>query len=380
MRKAARAEKLSPPTVLIWCGTIILLAYLLASPAEAAKSVSDALSAATLKLVPSLFPFVALCGIVVSTGLDGFIGRIFGKPFEKLFRIDRRGAAAFFIGAVGGFPTGAIVTASLYDAGSLSANEAERLLAISGNAGAAFCVGGIGMALFDSPEIGWLIYLAGITSAVIIGIASRGAASKKRVGKFNSSGSSAASAATGRADSEESSALKSESVRLSENAANQPLHKAISAPDGATDASFETSEADYSTKHSVKGNLSALIAESVSNAGISMLKISSFVVFFRVAADMLSSFLTRFSGKYAAAILSSFLEITTAAGLASRLDTGVGIVICGFAAGFSGLSVHGQIAAAVGNRFGMKRFFFSKLVQGILTAALCAACCAVICR
>lgn len=376
-------KKLSPPTVFLWCGSLILLSYLLIAPADAAKSVTDALSAAALKLVPSLFPFVAVCGIVVSTGLDRFIGRVLGAPFEKIFRINRSGAAAFFIGAVGGFPTGAIVTASLYDAGSLSSDEAERLLAISSNAGAAFCVGGIGMALFDSPEIGWLIYLAGIASAIIIGIVSRGAARKKRVGKTTSpeQKSNTAFADTCGTDPKASHSQKSEITRQPEKSSNQPSQKSAYSQENTTAAQTETPEAarmDHLAPRLAKENLPALVANSISNAGLSMLKIASFVVFFRVAADMLSPFLTRVAGKHLTAILTSFLEITTAAGLASRLDTGIGIIICGFAAGFSGLSVHGQVASAVGDRFGMKRFFFAKLAQGILTATLCAVCCAVI--
>lgn len=135
------------------CLCFLLLLLLFAEPMLTALRGGLYLCAHTV--IPSLFPFMVLSSLLIHLAPSRIPG---GKLFEALFRIPGIGFFAFFIGALCGFPLGARTAAELYATGHLSKEQAERLAALSNNTGPAFCVLGVGVSLFSSPRIGWLLY------------------------------------------------------------------------------------------------------------------------------------------------------------------------------------------------------------------------------
>ncbi len=115
-------------------------------------------------VLPSLFPFFILSDMFLSLGMD------FGTAlFERVFKINKKGANALVIGLLCGFPIGAKVALDLLRQGHINKDECQRLIGFTNNTGPAFavCVLGLGMrgSLFD----GILIYLIEIISAVAVG-------------------------------------------------------------------------------------------------------------------------------------------------------------------------------------------------------------------
>jgi sporulation integral membrane protein YlbJ len=298
---------------IVWIFSIFLLGYFIKSPAACAESVKNALKVCAERLIPSLFPFIVLVGIIGSSGLSDAISSLFGSLFERIFGISRNAACAFLIGSIGGFPVGAIMARELFENNKISSDEAERLTAFSNNAGLAFCVGGIGSSLFNNTSVGWLIYLCQLSSAIIIGIAQ------------NKTGS------------------------------------------GITYRAAKTNQ-----RFGI-GELLKQFSDSVAKGGLTMLKICSFAVFFAVVGDVLISVLNHYFGELSAALGASICELTLATRLASQLGRRTAIPICAFAAGFAGISVHMQVASALsGSRISMRRYFYSKCVQGIISAIFAA--------
>ncbi len=146
------------------CLFFLLLLLIFAQPVLAALQAGLYLCARTV--IPSLFPFAVLSSLLVRLAPTGSLPG--GRLFEALFRIPRMGLFALFIGALCGFPLGARTAADLYAAGRLSKKEAERLAALSNNTGPAFCVAGVGVSLFSSPRIGWLLYGLQLFSGLFI--------------------------------------------------------------------------------------------------------------------------------------------------------------------------------------------------------------------
>ncbi len=157
----ARAKRL----LFFACFFLLLLFLLFARPMLDSLRAGLFLCANTI--VPSLFPFTVLSGLLIRLVPDENLPG--GRAFEALFRIPGVGLFALFIGALCGFPLGARAAADLFDAGYLSKKEAERLAALSNNTGPAFCVVGVGVSLFGSPRIGWLLYGIQLFSALLIG-------------------------------------------------------------------------------------------------------------------------------------------------------------------------------------------------------------------
>lgn len=344
-------------------GALIFFAALIGSPSTAARAAARSLEICATRLIPSLFLFIALTGIITSTRIADFIGRLFCRPFVWLFGISPAGVCAFILGSVGGFPIGAVTAKRLYDDRLLTRDEAARLIAFSSNAGMAFCVGGIGVSLYGSAAVGWQIYLCSLVSAVIIGIAqNRGGTARRVEMKGKPTG--------------ESQARDTQSNLMTRNAQprNPPAQNTQSIPP------IHNAQPQSRPPQSARQILSA-VSDSIAAAGLTMLKICAFVVFFGVVGELSSAALTRIAGHfgYAGDKLSAgfacLCELTLASRLCAELSPILSIPLCSFAAGFAGMSVHMQTAAVVGDAIPLGRYFIAKAAQGVLAAALSALFC-----
>ena len=106
-------------------------------------------------VIPALFPFIFLTGIITSTLTDS-LGKVF-RPIGKLFKIPVGSEAALILGFLGGYPIGAQAIRNLYQAGQLHKKTAQRMLTFCNNPGPAFLFGMVGC-LFDSIIVSWLIW------------------------------------------------------------------------------------------------------------------------------------------------------------------------------------------------------------------------------
>jgi len=151
-----------------------LLAALLINAATAAAACRDALGVCAKLLIPSLFPFFVLSGFLNRLGLPGLLGRLLAPAAMRLFGVSGAGASALLIGLTGGYPAGAAYIGDMARQGSVSRQEAERLLAFCNNSGPAFIVGAVGVGIFGSVKYGLLLYLVHVLSALLTGLFFRG--------------------------------------------------------------------------------------------------------------------------------------------------------------------------------------------------------------
>lgn len=142
-------------------------------PAVSITAAQNALSLCMDTLVPSLFPFFVCANLLISSGITARIGRFFEKPSRFLFRVGGEGAASVFLGFISGYPAGAAVTCRLYANGSISRDEAHRLLAFTNNAGPLFIIGAVGTALYERPMVGYLLLAAQTLASLITGVCMR---------------------------------------------------------------------------------------------------------------------------------------------------------------------------------------------------------------
>ena len=147
-------------------GALLLLLLFLWQSAALLSATRDAMHLAAHTILPSLFPYLVLSGILSATAAPDILPG--ARVFEKLSRLPAIGFIAFFLGSVCGFPIGARVSGELYRNGCLQKEEAARLAAVSTNAGPAFAVAGVGGALFGSPSLGWLLFLAQLAAALLL--------------------------------------------------------------------------------------------------------------------------------------------------------------------------------------------------------------------
>ena len=121
-------------------------------------------------VIPALFPFFVLTGLMVRCGTITHAGKILAPIADKLFKTSGTGAVVFVIGILCGYPTGAKVISELYLSGRLTKEESERLLAFCNNSGPLFVIGAVGSGMLGNKNLGIVIYCIHVISAVITGV------------------------------------------------------------------------------------------------------------------------------------------------------------------------------------------------------------------
>ncbi len=125
-------------------------------------------------IIPSLFPFFVCSGLLIYSGFAESVAKYARHIMRPVFNVAPAGAAAFVLGIISGFPSGAICARDLYKCGNLSKAEAERLLSFCNNSGPLFIIGSIGTAIYSKPIYGVVLYVIHIISSVLVGIIFKG--------------------------------------------------------------------------------------------------------------------------------------------------------------------------------------------------------------
>lgn len=101
-----------------------------------------------LKMIPTLFPFMILSGIMVRMNLTERFAGLFDPVLGPVFKVSKNGVYCIIMGFLCGFPMGAKVITELYERDRLQKSEAEFLLAFCNNIGPIYFIS------FALPTIG----------------------------------------------------------------------------------------------------------------------------------------------------------------------------------------------------------------------------------
>ena len=121
-------------------------------------------------LVPSLYTFMALSSAVIRSGVAVSITRPFGRIARLLFRLPPSGLAVILLSILGGYPVGSRCAAMLFEQGSISRSDAQKVANIAVCAGPGFLINYIGSALLGNRQIGIILLCAEITGVLFIGV------------------------------------------------------------------------------------------------------------------------------------------------------------------------------------------------------------------
>ena len=288
------------PILLVLCTMCLLIR---SDTAEGATY--DALKMCASVIVPSLFPYMVISSLLVQTGAADQIGRWLSRPVKSAFRLPGCAGSAVVLGALCGFPVGAKTACQLYERGSVTKRECERLIAIANNTGPSFVIEVVGAHFWGCRGMGLTIYLAQILSSVLLGwITSR----------------------------------------------------------------KETKPTDTPTIHTSQCDLLQCLTASVTHSARSIVSVCGFIVFFAVVTSLIGQMTATLPIAFAAPILGAVLEFSTGAAAASDLGGIYGAFLTGFTVSWSGISVFAQCKAFTAPHGISLRFTAAcKAVQGILT-------------
>lgn len=151
-----------------------LLVWFLSDASRIRQTAVDALRLCASSVVPALFPFLTVTGLLTALGFADWAAPILSPLMTPLFRLPGQAGSALVLGFLGGYPTGAATAAELYRTGTLTREEAERLLSFCNNANPAFLISVLGAGVFQSSRVGvWLVMIQA-ASALLTGLVFRG--------------------------------------------------------------------------------------------------------------------------------------------------------------------------------------------------------------
>ncbi len=153
-------------------------------PGAAREGVRSGFTLCRTVLIPALFPVSVLAGCLIRTHPPGKSGKLSDRAMQALFGLPGDAALPLLLGLLGGFPLGAQLTASAYEAGHLSKQDAARLAGLSNNAGPAFLLGAVGTML-ENPAPGVALFFIQLGSVLLCGLL-RHNRSRCRMNKKNS--------------------------------------------------------------------------------------------------------------------------------------------------------------------------------------------------
>lgn len=310
--------------MLFAAGILLLLIALVRLPVESVAAAKDGVSLCLNVIIPSLFPFFVLSTLAVDMGLISALGSLMEKVMVPLFRVNGSCSGAFLLGILGGYPVGARTAINLYNAGSCTKEEAERLLSFCNNSGPAFILGVVGAGVFSSSKAGIWLYLAHVSASVIVGILFR------RYGK-------------------------------------EPVNS--------------KAKNIMSTKPT---SFSSVFPEAVKAAFSGTLNICAFVIFFTVVIRLLfkTGILTfmamllhhlGIAESTSESLLTGLIEMTSGVWSLRAMAGDMGDKLCmaAFILGWAGLSVHCQVLSFIGSSgLNTRTYFFGKLLHGLISAVL----------
>lgn len=290
------------------CYMCIFLLILFFKNSDAASIwVTRGLELCAKKLIPSLFPFMALSSLMVTSGAGEKIFKIFERPICRLFGVGKACCTPIILGWLCGFPVGAKCASELLSSSDVTLEEYKRILCISSTPSPAFLIGAVGGGLLGNTVIGILLYAISLISCIITGLLIN---------------------------------LIAGSVQTRQTAKAEP------------------------NTHS----FAVCLTRSVTESSVSMLYVCGFVVFFSAFLGAMEGVLSFISlSETCTAMIFCFFELTSGI---SRLCAfpSPSLPLMAMAVGWSGLSVHFQTAAMCSAE---KRGFGAYLLSHTARAVLC---------
>jgi len=149
--------------------TVTASLLLLRYPDAVHNGISRGLSVCGTVIIPTLFPFMLLAGWLADSSLCRHPGRVAQAVARRVFGLPGCCAPAILLSLVGGYPAGMVATSRLYRQGQITREELRRMTAFCVCGGPGFIVGTVGIGLLDSAQAGWLLFAAQAVTAVCIG-------------------------------------------------------------------------------------------------------------------------------------------------------------------------------------------------------------------
>ncbi len=294
-------------------------------------------------VLPALLPFFILSEVLMGLGVVHFMGAFLEPLMQPLFKVPGVGGFVVAIGLASGYPIGAKITTRLREENLCTRLEAERLIGFTNTADPLFMVGAVAVGMFHNPALGATLAAAHYISSILVGLTLR------FWGK------------------EENTVV------------NQRQHRQSNLFKYALDELYNARNRDSRP-------IGKLLGDAVTSSMQTMLLVGGFIILFAVlvrvlvnigAINLLAVPLTwllkplQIGSEIMKPLASGVFEITLGAHQASLalLDPRIQLALTSAIIAWSGLSVHGQVAAIISSTdIRYTPYLVARIIHGLYAA------------
>lgn len=153
--------------------TMLILALII-NPTHYLASVADGCRLFVTAVLPPLFPFFFLTGLLTRMGCADKLGRLLNRPVSFLYNAPGCGGYVCCMSLMSGYPVGARLLRELYDGKSVNTRQCAVISSFTSTSGPLFIVGTVSTIMFSSPQAGYILLAVHIVSALLNGFMYRG--------------------------------------------------------------------------------------------------------------------------------------------------------------------------------------------------------------
>ena len=147
-----------------------LLFCMIISPAKYISKSLDGISAWALNVLPSVLPFMFFTRLLSSLDTMSNFTKPFSKLSTKLFHTPPVSICTFFMAILSGYPVGTKLVADMFLQGKISKSDAFKMTSFCSTSGPMFIIGAVGVGMFKSAKIGYILFISHILGAVLNGM------------------------------------------------------------------------------------------------------------------------------------------------------------------------------------------------------------------
>ncbi|NLN40965.1 MAG: sporulation integral membrane protein YlbJ [Clostridiales bacterium] len=150
--------------------SLITIILIISYPKQSLSAALNGLNTWLNVVLPSLLPFFIVSDIMIQLGLVDFLSTILNPIMKPFFNCPGHSSFVWVMSMASGYPMGAKLVASLYEEGSITKIEGQRMLAFCNTSGPLFMIGAVGIGMLGRPKAGKIIAFSHYASAFILGL------------------------------------------------------------------------------------------------------------------------------------------------------------------------------------------------------------------
>lgn len=149
---------------------LMFLLVFMSSPSTYMKSTLNGLNVWFYNVLPALLPFFIATRLLIFLSVENI--KPLDKFTNKMFKVNN-GGKIFFLSLISGYPVGAKLICEAYKSKQIDLRSAKKMMSYCSVSGPMFIIGSIGIGVFKSVKIGYILLFCHILGAIINGIVFR---------------------------------------------------------------------------------------------------------------------------------------------------------------------------------------------------------------